>query len=415
MQKGTLFFLLFFTMLTVSCSDDSGYKKDIEPFKSERAYLDTEDIYKSALLLADNWLANGHQFNGFQKTNFTDDWQSINQNSRVNLTSQARLVYVYAIAFELSEDFKYLSAMTSAADFMTTYMYDEQNNVWFNSVDHNGLNSRNKRDAYAYSFVIFALSHAYKVSGDKSYKELALATLKSDIWPGLKYARKFYQTDELGEKDKNKVWYQNPFMHLFEALISLYEVTQYPEVMADIEQIAHLIDEKIIASCGCIPEYLNAFDMSPQYEEKGSAVELGHQIEWAFLLNKAVDIGLDTKYRNNANSLLAYSLKHGVNKNTGGLMETSKLDGEIKNPNYSWWAQAELMRATLYYIEKQNMEELIPIYLKAVSFSQQHFSDNINGGWNSTSLLLKPNSKKPTKKAIGYHAMAYYSLAYSLR
>ena len=371
-------------------------------------YLNSSRLKGEALGLAQAWLAHAPTSNGFQTTGLDGNWRPTQASRTVTLTSQARLIYIYAAAFELSGDEKYLKALRNAADFMLLYMRTDDSNGWFKTVDSSG-NAVDKRiHSYGYSFVIFAMSHAYRVSQDPRYLEQAISTWQSSVWPGLSAARHWQVNGTTpANTDPQKIWSQNPYMHLFEALLSLHQVTQSPEVWNDIEAMASFMREKLLQPCGCLPETFRGEGFIPA-NDQNTHLYLGHQLEWAFLLSQAMQQGLDKRYLSTANRLLQFSLRNGVNENTGGLHATTNSRGELQDENYWWWAQAELMRASVHFAREHDKHELWSIYEKSHLFARMHFIDLYRGNWTSESQVFTKASSEELRQVIGYHWMAFY-------
>jgi len=366
--------------------------------------------------LASAWLANAATPNGFQKTEFDANWRELPSNDTVDLTSQARLVYLYAAAFDLSGEPRYLEAMVNAADFMLRYMQGVTEADWVNRVSSSGLIIDNTIDPYGYSFVVFSLSHAYRVSGDERYLERALKTWRSDVWPGLKATREWPASAESGLKIAQGNWSQNAYMHLFEALLALHEVTHSVEVWADIVAMAKFLDESLIQSCACLPEWFLVPGFTPLNGD-GAKLYLGHQVEWAYLLDRAVHQGLDSRYQQLANKLLTFAIRYGVSKGEethrqrGGLHATADLSGELIDDTYWWWAQAELLRVTLHFYKYHGRSELRDVYADNHVFSRLHFIDLQRGSWTNESPFLSHKTPSQVRQVIGYHWMAFYQEA----
>jgi len=366
--------------------------------------------------LAGSWLVHAATPNGFQKTVFDGSWRELSENDTVDLTSQARLVYLYAAAFDFSSEPRYHKAMVNAADFMLRHMQGVTEAGWVKRVSSSWVVIDNSIDPYGYSFVVFSLSHAYRVSGDERYLERALQTWRSGVWPGLKAAREWPSSGELALKKAQGNWSQNPYMHLFEALLALHEVSHSVEVWADIVAMAKLLDGKLLQSCGCLPEWFATPNYTPLHGDQ-TQVYLGHQVEWAYLLDRAVHQGLDSRYRQTANKLLTFAIRYGVNqghethRQRGGLHAKADLSGELIDNAYWWWAQAELLRATLHFSKHHGRRELRDVYADNHVFSRLHFIDLQRGSWTNESQFFSEKSPSQLRQVIGYHWMAFYQEA----
>ena len=313
------------------------------------------------------------------------------------------MIYVYVAAFDLSGEEKYRQAAQNAADFIILNMSRQDGLGWYKAVNEKGKAVNQSVHSYGYSAAIFALAHVYRITGDNRYLKNALDTWQSGAWRGLDAAREFHANGAIPDVDVKKAWSQNPYMHLFEALLMLQEVSQSQQVLSDITAMAQFLRERLIQPCECLPEWFNAPGVGPH-----SDLYLGHQIEWAFLLSQAVDQGLDPSYLAVANGLLDYALRYGLDRQSGGLRAESKVTGEISNSAYWWWAQAELMRAAVHFARNHGRTELWDIYQDAHLFARIHYINQDIGGWASKSLIQADSSIQNVKQAIGYHAMAFY-------
>ena len=359
------------------------------------------------------WLEHAPTQNGFFRTHFGLNWTPQKGNNRVWLTSQARLLYVLAKGYDLTRDERFRNAVRSGGKFLLTHMRDRKGG-WHHIVNADGGPIRSNANKYAYSFVIFGLSHAYRVTGETTFRKAALETWRSGIWPGLVAARKLARSRSQNEfvgiqHPKNRFWSQNAFMHLFEALLALHDITDSPEIWSDIRAMARLMKDKMMRPCGCLPEWYEAATLSPQKNNKDGNVNLGHQVEWSFLLSRAIDKGLSSNYRTVAEGLLDFAIKHGVDQDNGNLQKTSDENGWVRGQGDWWWAQAEMMRATIYFAAKRGRADLWPIYKRAHTFVRIHYLDQQRGGWVQQSIVR--NKTSSLRKVIGYHAVAFYAEA----
>lgn len=370
--------------------------------------IDKDQFLLEANTLATQWKVHAPSSNGFQRTHFDTRWRAANGNEKVNLTSQARLVYVYATAYKLSGDEEFIKALRNAADFMLNQMRRSDEAGWYKSVDRDGAPLNKSVHTYGYSFAIFAMANAYSVTKDSRYLENSISTWKSNVWPGLRAAREWYKSGRFTDSPSGKSWSQNPFMHLFEALLELFEVTGSRAVWEDVEAMAKFLQEKLMQKpCGCLPEWYVAANFSPLDGDE-TRMYLGHQVEWAFLLSRAVDLGLAHHYLDTANSLLNFALERGFNRENGGLQATSTMDGKEGNKSYWWWAQAELMRATLHFAERHKRNDLYQVFHKTQTFARMHFIDLARKNWTDKSPYFTDDRHK-IRQVIGYHWMAFYA------
>lgn len=135
------------------------------------------------------------------------------------------------------------------------------------------------RDLYDQAFLLLACA-ARISAGDATATSLADRTLR-------------FLDDELAsphggyfENDKGSLpRRQNPHMHLFEALLALYEATGKPEFLERARAIESLAMTRFIdRKAGLVQEFF-AQDWTLD-AARGDTIEPGHMMEWAHLLNR---------------------------------------------------------------------------------------------------------------------------------
>ena len=331
---------------------------------------------------------------------FDADWEVV-PNDSIALYQQARQVYIFAKGFEMTNDNRYLKATLESADFMLDYMYNETVSEWAASVDRENTLKRYPPKEYDTAFALFAMVHAYNASKDTRYLDAALATwMLGGLPKGVKIG-KGLQKSQADSSIGNEKWSINPLMHFFEALLALFEVTQSHAVWQDIQIIANFVDTALVQDGSYIAEYYENVDQ-PLAIAKGGYVELGHQIEWAYLFYRAVDQGLDSKYRTLANSLLAYALATGWNEPEGSLSGRADYNHQLIEKRPVWWAQAEFMRLNIYLLNQRvQMEKCKLLLSRSYGFIVNSFLAQNTGGW------VIRNSKSEIRP-IGYHSVAMY-------
>lgn len=331
---------------------------------------------------------------------FDADWKVV-PNESIALYQQARQVYIFAKGFEVTNDNRYLIAMIKSADFMINHMYDESTSNWFASLDRDNFLQRSQSKEYDTAFALFAMAHAYDVSKEKRYLDKALATwMLSDLATGFLIA-KSKESGSAVSTLYNETWSTNAVMHFFEALLALFEVTQSHAVWQDIQTIANFVDTALVQDGSYIAEYYENVDQ-PLAIANGGYVELGHQIEWAYLFYRAVDQGLDSKYRTLANSLVEYALTIGWNEPEGSLSGRADYNHQLIEKRPVWWAQAEFVKLNIYLLNQRVETERCKLLLsRSYGFIVNSLLDQNTGGW------VIGNSKSEIRP-IGYHSVAMY-------
>lgn len=347
--------------------------------------------------------------NGYFAARFDRFWVPLDDHPDI-LVSQSQLIYMMSLAYEMTGEPEFRRAAEMAADFLLAHARNPETGQWYRRVDEDGSVVYAGRHAYGYTYVIFALAHAYRATGREIYLQAALETWQSDVWIALTTARQFASGQPLAPRE-SETWGQNPLLHLFEGLLALYEVTGNAEVWNDVQAVARFIDGKLLDRSGkFLPEWYDRH-WQPLPDESGGYISLGHQVVWAFLLSRAVELGLDPHYRALAERLLDSVIEVGVRAEDGALATRRSLVGEVTDRDGGWSQQCELMRSLIHFAAGHGRTDLWPLYDKAFIYARIHFADFENGGWSIRSVLDAGRGEK----AIGYHCVVMYEEALRYR
>ena len=97
------------------------------------------------------------------------------------LLTQCRLLAVFSDALERRPSLRYAGVTTESLDDvfdgMVKYFHVPETGGWIFSINEAGTPHDESYDLYAHAFVIFALSHYYRVSGNDRARALAAKTL----------------------------------------------------------------------------------------------------------------------------------------------------------------------------------------------------------------------------------------------
>ena len=367
-------------------------------------YLDP-DILRTRFVkeTLEPWLAAGSTRTGIVPGKLSRNWIP-DLERPTSLTVQSRFIFVMSRGYDVTGRAEYLNTMKKAADVLLERFSAAESGEWYKSVAGDGRPINKSRHPYGYAFVILALANAYEQSGDTSYRDAAFSTWLN--WEELAQIADYNKTGLDGYKS------QNSLMHLFEAILALYHATDSDLVLQSAKTLAEFIFSSLFQKDdGYLPEWYNG-SWRPTNEDKGGNVDLGHQIEWAFLLSEAVRAGLPQEYLSIGNQLLDFALKAGYDDDIGGLRSTGYYNGTGYGDK-GWWQQAELLRTLMRYASDHDRKTLWPKFETSLEYVSRYFSDKYNGGW-----YPKPfdpaNSTKAPQPGVGYHITGMYSEALRL-
>jgi mannose-6-phosphate isomerase len=227
------------------------------------------------------------------------------------------------------------------------------------------------RDTYDHAFVLLALAHVFQFDRD--------AQIRAEIDSTLAFLDHHLKSDYGGYIEgvpASLPRRQNPHMHLFEAMIALFDATHDIAFQNRAGEffslfVTHFFDSKT----SVLGEY---------FEEDWSnilpiSVEPGHQAEWVWLLKGFERItGCPTgKYRS---ALLASALRYS-DARTGCLVDEGNIDGQIVKPSGRCWPQTELAKAWMAQAESGVAGASDAAFDALVRLERYYLRHPVKGGW----------------------------------
>jgi mannose-6-phosphate isomerase len=331
-------------------------------------------------------------------------------------TMQGRVVYALAQGYLLTRDEAYREAMARGADYLVEVMGDPVGGGFYEATDAAGRVVDDTKRLYSQAFAIFGLAHAYRVSGNRRYLQTA-----EDAWDRVSTSLKdldggFVQAGDRYLVPLDGALSQNPLMHLFEALLALYDAGAPIAVLGDAAELADFVATRLVRHSPhgrYIPEYYEP-GWVPMADTAGGYIDLGHQVEWAFLLSEAVERGLPESYLGLGNGLLNFALKSGYDEAKGGLSWRTDYAGN-QGQEKVWWVQSELLRTLMRYGVRHGRDDLWPRYDQTLEWIRGQFLDPASGGWYP---LPADDCREPEcrdrQPDVGYHIVAMHVEAVAL-
>ena len=236
------------------------------------------------------------------------------------------------------------------------------------------------RDLYAQAFVLLAGAWRYRAFGDEAALSIARETLG--------FINKYMAAPNGG-------WYealpppesitrrQNPHMHLFEAMLALYQATQDKLYLGYADRLFELFKEVFFhAETGGVIEYFTSDWVPEQGNDNagGGPLEPGHMMEWCWLLRSyekasGVDVSLY------ANALFDGAIKMGWNEKLELICNSVHIDGRAANSNLRSWGQTELIKASIAQAAAGDMDKLVYASAAIRSMFNTYLNVEVLGGW----------------------------------
>jgi len=374
-------------------------------------HIDASWFRATTLDTIDHYLDSAQTANGFFQTTLDRQWNP-DVGHYNTVISQCRQVYIFSLAHRLTGDAKYLPAIQNGANFLLSGFYDNPRSGgyggWFYMVNPDGSVHNDKKISYGQAHTCYALAEAYSQTGNADYLAGAneawsvLNNNMMDAYGGYPWET---ERDFTVSSRGNGL---NQMMHIFEAAMTLYEVTAGADMFDEAVRIGDFITQTMYrdqlghAGKGYIPDVYYD-NWTAKTSDDGGYIQLGHNMEMSFLLSRGVQMGMPQAWLTAAENTLNFVLEHGYDTDDA-LISIADYEGNNKNPSSrkSWWEQCELLRALAHWAAVRGRDDLWPLFDDSLAMVQGHFIDPLYGGWYED----YDGVQKPEKGSIwkaGYH------------
>lgn len=396
------------------------------PLAEVRRHVDREWVKQAATTgLLDYWVRHSVEPNGFIQENLDRQWKPWGTQREASVNGQGRQLYSIAVGYEMTRSKDYLAALTRGMDFLLK-MRDHEYGGYYDRVTPDLRVINDTKTGFS-SFALYSLAHAGRVTGEKKYLDAAMVLFREVrdkmrdgpfIGSG-SYTRDFMQrtpgglfgggrgqtspapaatqtlaTDTSGRQATSgrgaatggAARRHGINLHMFEALLGLYEATNSEEVWYEISSELKAIERLFDDEMGYLPEGYDE-NWEPVGNPSGNP---GHLFEWASLLSRAVELGADPKFVVLGSRNLDLGLR-SYNDAVGGLGGTAP-DG--KPARMLWWPQCEVVKATANYAILHGRSDLWPYFHKTLEFIKKEYIDSENGGWFADYVPGQPRAER---------------------
>ncbi len=342
---------------------------------------------------------------GFHQ-NFARDWTPRPDDGKF-LVYQARMTWTAAAYAEFSAPHRaeFLGYARHGLHCLDIVLRDRQQGGFHWAVAPDGSvdpKLGDEKHLYGTSFVIYAASKLRTVAQD----ELAL-TVARDAFDWLEHhahdaqyggyfealrrdGTPIVSRDEslpvARRQDRLGVYYgfktMNSHIHMLEALTALSRVDPRPVVRERLDEVFHLVRDRIAVDPGALNLYLTRdWRAVPAHDS------FGHDIETAYLLVEAAEaLGLadDEPTWRVARKLADHALDWGWDDEHGGFYDKGdSFAAAAYDTTKVWWTEAEGLNTLLILDRKYGGQtsRYARAFQKQWRFIRQHLIDPVHGGW----------------------------------
>jgi mannose-6-phosphate isomerase len=275
---------------------------------------------------------------------------------------QSRMLYTCAHAAFSGGGRDCAAGMDAAFRCLTECLYDSSTGGFARAVgpdgDRAGPGANPVRDTYDHSFVLLGLAALYRLDPRPDVLEWidrTWAYLQSELFdPQTGAYHEDSRASEPGEAYPLPRR-QNPHMHLFEALLALYEATARTAWLDDAQRVLAVFRTYLFdRDSGSVREFLGR-DLKPAPGPIGLVREPGHQFEWAWLLHRYGALSGDRSAADEARTLYAFGTRYGTHRSgplTGASYDEVDPSGTPIKTSMLLWPQTEAAKAHLARYEE---------------------------------------------------------------
>lgn len=302
----------------------------------------------------------------------------------------ARILWSFAAAYNHRPEPEYLAVADKAYQYISDHFIDKEQGGVYWLVDHKGKPMDTKKQVYAISFTIYALSEYYRASKLETAKQKAIYLfylLVEKAYDPVKtgyfeaFTKDWKPIDDLrlSAKDANEKKTMNTHLHVLEGYTNLYRI--WPDKALG-EHISILLNNFFDHFIDRETHHLVLF-FDEDWNRKGSLVSYGHDIEATWLLLEAAEAIGDaesTKRTKQITIAMADAAITGIDADGGLWYEYEPAEDHLVKEKH-WWVQAESMVGFFNAWQISNDKKYLSIALKNWEFIKDKILDKQNGEW----------------------------------
>ena len=319
-----------------------------------------------------------------------DNERNIYSDAEKGCVLNARILWTFSAAFNKFRNPVYYQLAERAYVFIQNHFRDMENGGVFWSVDAAGKPLNTRKQIYGLAFTIYGLSEFYLNNKKPEVLDFAITLFdliekhgydheNGGYWEAFSTDWQPLEDFRLSEKDRNEPKTMNTHLHIIEAYVNLYRVWPEKKLEGRILHLLEIFEKHIIAQDTF---HLQLF-FNSKWESQSGAISYGHDIEAAWLLQKAAEI-LDDEFLADKWKEMAIKISDAAAKGfmpDGSLIHAYDLSTHHPDTHREWWVSAEAMVGYLNAYQLSDDESYLQKVFSLWTFIQKHLLDKKNGEW----------------------------------
>lgn len=329
----------------------------------------------------------------------------------------SRHLFSYATAYLLTGDEAYLEVAEEVFRFLTEHGWDPEYGGWFDEVDRAGAVVEPTKDLFNQAYAVTGLAMYYFVTHDpraRDYIDRSLEILQAHAWDDAYggYLRSLARDLSVLETRKD---FSPQIAPVSGYLLYLYAATRDVRLLRHAEEILGIVLARTRdPETGWV---MGRFDRTwnPTAPRQDTRVNVGHNLETAWLLMRLHLLTGNEHYREAAAELGASMIEHAFRPETGAWAHQLRLDDRnVHGETTPWWVQAygNMVQLVQYRITREPRH--LETFRKGAEFWNNAFLDHEHGATFLTVFLdgRVHRADKGVRTKTSYHAMEYALLNY---
>jgi mannose-6-phosphate isomerase len=258
------------------------------------------------------------------------------------LISQARQIHSYALAARWGWYGDALALVEQAYGSMVREFHERDGaSGWIFSINADGSIADARRDLYSHAFVLLGIASYVDATGNREALATADETLTFLDRHMTSPEGGFIEQLPAGDDTRR----QNPHMHLFEALLALWECSHDRRYLDRAHALFELFAARFFRpDCGALGEYYTT-GLAPLEGIRGQLVEPGHHYEWVWLLRRFEEATRHDVDRY-VDALYSHADRHGFDEE-GLIVDEVLAEGRHHRRSRRIWPITEGIKANL--------------------------------------------------------------------
>ena len=349
-----------------------------------------EELHSELKNILDYWSTNTLDYDNNGFFGKIDHHNKVVQNAPKGIILNTRILWSFAAASNYLKTDKYAEICLRSYDYLTAYFKDNKHKGVFWELDYKGNPINKRKQVYAQSFTIYALSEYYLFSKNEEAKTWAIELFKilerfakdkkstgyleafNEDWSPIKDMR-------LSDKDMNAAKTMNTHLHILEAYTSLLKVYDNPILRASLKELVEIFLDRFLN----MNNHYNLF-FDKNWKLLSNSVSYGHDIETAWLLIEAAKIVGDVDLLNQTRKLaikVADTFLDEAIDADGAVMNEKNLDTNHLDTDRHWWPQVEALIGLNYVYNLSKGQKYLDNSVNIWNFTKRNLIDRVNGEW----------------------------------